>query len=91
MERAQSKQRSHPPSSLLSNGLRWPREISVKFSSQGNSRAVTGHQCSALDSRITTGPNRTLLDGNNHLQHDIAAQGRGHAELTRLEKASVGF
>lgn len=69
----------------------WPREISVRFSSQGNSRAVTGRQSSALDSRITTGTNRTLLDGNNHLQHDIAAQRRGHAELTYLKKKSVGF
>lgn len=52
---------------------------------------MTGHQHSVLDSRITTGPNRTLLDGNNHFQHDIAAKRGEHAELTYLEKASTGF
>lgn len=52
---------------------------------------MTGRQCSALDSRITTGPNTTLLDGNNHFQHDIGAQRGGRAELTYLEKASTDF
>lgn len=71
--------------------MRWAKEIFVKFPSQANSQAVTGRQCSALDSRITTGPNRTLLDGNNHFQHDIAAERGGHAELTYLEKAPTGI
>lgn len=79
-----------PPISLIINGLRWPREIFVKPFSQRNSRAVTGRQCSPLDSWITTEINKRMLNGNDHFQLATAAQRGRHAELTYSEKAFKG-